>query len=187
MDELNRYIAEAIRVRRTIQVYSELFDSREAIDVLSNKSLEFTAILKRSMHDEVLISLSRLFDTNGYKTQTELFEYLSQRNLVLKYESLLDENLKALRNKTTELWSDIEVKDYRDFKLAHNDKSLLCGLKESIGHNVSFGSAKELVETSIQLVLGIMTKTGQTSISVNLNEKYENIGRKFIESIKYNK
>lgn len=184
MDEFNRYLSEAIRVRRTIQVYSEIFDCRESIDILSSKSIEFGAILKRSMHDEILISLARLFDTDAYESKNERHEYLSQRNLVLKYEDSLDEKLQKLRNKTSQLWSEVSVKKYRDFKLAHNDKVSLCGQSETIKHDVTFDSAKELVETSINLVLGLMAKNGITSVSSNLNYKYENVGSKFIESIK---
>lgn len=183
MNEFNKYLTEAIRVRRTIQVYSEIFDSRDAIDTLSEKSIEFTSILKRSMHDEILISLARLFDTDGYDTKNGKLEYLSQRNLILANESLLNEELIGIRNKTTEIWALVKIKNYRDFKLAHNDKEQLLGSKKAAKHNVSFESAVELVETSIRLILGLMAASGHSSINSNLNEKYEGVGAKFIASI----
>ncbi|WP_238107833.1 hypothetical protein [Shewanella metallivivens] len=86
MDEFNRYLAEAIRVRRSIQVYRELFDSEESVNVLSSKSLEVSVIIKRALHDEILLSLARLFDSQGYNNNKELLEYLSQRNLVLQHQ-----------------------------------------------------------------------------------------------------
>lgn len=164
-------------------MYSEVFDSRDAIDTLSDKSIEFTAIIKRSMHDEILMSISRLFDSDGYSTKNGNIEYLSQRNVILGHEHLLNEDLKALRAKTSKLWAEVEVKQYRDFKLAHNDKELLLGSKESVKHKVTFQSAIDLIETSMKLVLGIMVETGNTSVMSNLNEKYEGVGDSFIMSI----
>ena len=143
-------------------------------------------VIQRSMHDEILISLSRLFDTDGYENKRVSFEYLSQRNLVIKYENSLDESLKKLRNKTAKLWGNISIKDYRDCTLAHNDKDTICYSDDLITHNFSFESAKDLIETSIDLVLGLKAKNSQTNLSVILNNKYENVGYKFIESINKN-
>lgn len=184
MDEFNRYLTEAIRVRRSIQVYREIFDSEESVNILSSKSLEVSVIIKRAMHDEILLSLARLFDSEGYNNNKELLEYLSQRNLVLKHEGLLDEQLRGLRDKTANIWKHICVKEYRNVKLAHNDKTTLFTGTTSISHNVSFDSATELVDTSIELILGLMVKSGQCSVKANLNEIYENVGSKFIEAIK---
>ncbi|MGB6137071.1 MAG: hypothetical protein WBG74_10865 [Shewanella sp.] len=184
MDEFNRYLAEAIRVRRSIQVYRELFDSEESVNVLSSKSLEVSVIIKRALHDEILLSLARLFDSEGYNNNKELLEYLSQRNLVLQHQDLLDDKLRGLRDKTSKIWRHISVKDYRNMKLAHNDKTTLFTGTTSIRHNVSFDSATELVDTSVKLILGLMVKSGQCSVKVNLNEVYESEGLKFIEAIK---
>ncbi|EOX4844335.1 hypothetical protein J4H13_22715 [Vibrio alginolyticus] len=184
MDEFNRYLSEAIRIRRSIQVYSEIFDSRDAIETLSDKSIEFTAIIKRSMHDEILMSLARLFDTDGYNHKGNVLEYLSQRNLVLEHEQFLDENLNKLRHKTADIWQSLSVKTYRDIKLAHNDKATLFNREHSIRHNVTFASAIELIDTSITLVVGLMARSGQVSVKPNLEDIYENVGSKFIESIK---
>jgi len=184
MDDINRYLAEAIRIRRTIQVYSELFNSKEATEVLTEKALQISSIFKRSMHDEILISFSRLFDSNGYKIKGETEEYLSQINIVSKHEEKLSENAKALRARTSELWSQMEVKNYRDLKIAHNNKAILTGKVESISHNVSFDTAAELIDTSIQLMLELKSLLNEPSISVNLNEKYIGIGNEFIGLLK---
>jgi len=183
VNDLNRYLSEAIRVRRTIQVYSELFDFRESIDALSEKSIKFTHILKRSMHDEILISLARMFDSDGYKTNGEKIQYLSQRNLVLSNEEVLSEPLNKLREKTSELWKEVSLKNYRDNRLAHNGKDVMLACAEDPMHNVTFEAAAALVDTSIQLILGIMCAKGETSLASNLNEKYVGVGREFIEAL----
>lgn len=79
MEDLDRYIVELSRVRRAIQIYSELFDSSESVDVLSNFSGEVFGVIQRSMHDEIVMSLARLFDKEKYNDEKE---HLSQRNLV---------------------------------------------------------------------------------------------------------
>ena len=184
MDDINRYLAEAIRIRRTIQVYSELFNSEESTNVLTQKALQISAIFKRSMHDEILMSFSRLFDSNGYRIKGETEEYLSQINIISKHEEILTDDAVSLRKRTTELWEQMEIKNYRDLKIAHNNKAILTGKKESISHQVSFDTAVELIETSIKLMLELKSSLNELSISVNLNEKYSGIGNEFIGLLK---
>ncbi len=81
MDEFNRYLAEAIRVRRSIQVYCEMFDSEESVNILSSKSLEVSVIIKRAMHDEILLSLARLFDSEGYNNNKKITRVFVSKKL----------------------------------------------------------------------------------------------------------
>ena len=183
MHEIQSYIVEAMRVRRAIQVYSEFFDSEESIKALYHNSADVANVLRRSMHDEIIISLSRLFDSDKYKN----YEYLSQRNLTEKHISAMNPSLINLREKTEELRKKISIKDYRDFNLAHNDKSSLVGDVEKIKHKVSFNDVVELVETSIRLMLGLMVSiSGKESVDVwaNLNDKYTDKGTAFINRLR---
>lgn len=183
MHEIQRYVSEAMRVRRVVQIYFELYESQESIDLLMSASTEVCVAIRRSMHDEILISLARLFDGEKYNG----YEYLSQRNLVNNHISSMNLELTELRNKTSSLWKEIAVKEYRDFKVAHNDKNTIMGLSQEIKHNISFEKVVQLLETSIILVLKLQSSiTGKETIEVwsNLNDKCIGEGTKFVSKLK---
>jgi hypothetical protein len=187
MDDVKRYISEALRIRRTIQVFSEFFDSPDSVEILSNASLEVSFILKRSMHDELILSLSRLFDSESYKSQGSKFEYLSQRNLLEKYKDNINPEIQTLRDETAKLWNDSAIKYYRDFRVAHNDKALMIGQSQNIKHNVTFEVAATLVDTSICLMVKLQSSiSGQNDVSLyqNIDEKYVGKGKAFLSKLK---
>ena len=187
MEDINRYVSESMRVRRTIQVYSEFFDSREAIDILSEASIEVSAIIQRSLHDEIIISLARLFDTDSYTRSGITNEYLSQRNILEKYTDAITPEIQDLKDKTTKLRKEADIRNYRDLKIAHNIKDLMTGKMPNIKHNISFESAVNLVETSVSLMIKLMSSlsgNNQVSVYANIDEKYISKGKSFIDRLK---
>lgn len=186
MHDIEAYIAEATRVRRTIQIYSEFFDSQEPLDTLNNLSVEVTAVIRRSLHDEIIISLARLFDSDSYMFKKNKLEYLSQRNLSEKNITFIKPELKKLRDKTSELWNDISIKEYRNLKVAHNDKSTITG-NTPAKHNISYDKAVELVDTSIILMIKLMASiSGKANVEVwvNINDKKIGGGNIFISKLR---
>ncbi|PSU66964.1 hypothetical protein C9J22_20440 [Photobacterium phosphoreum] len=187
MNELDRYLVEINRVRKTVQVYIELFTSKESVDVLTNFSGDVFGCIQRSMHDEIVISLSRLFDGKGYKTKEGMHEYLSQRNLVLKYEGLLTERLINLRNETSQLWNHIDISLYRNLKIAHNDKAVIVSDQSIVRHNISTDKIVTLIDKSTELILGIkleISESQRVSIPISLDEKFEGKGIDLIQRLK---
>ncbi len=183
MDDIYRFIGEALRIRRTIQVFSELFESAESIDVLSKNSIEVAFILKRSMHDEILISLSRLYDSAFFKNGGVSIERLSQLNLLEKYSASVTAEISALRAETKRLWEEVSIKNYRDLRVAHNDKAILIGKSPPIKHNISFESAIMLSETSITLMIKLIVSisgNSQVPLQENIEEKYIGKGKAFV-------
>lgn len=186
MEDIDRYIIEAMRVRRCIVVYSELFESPDNISVLTKAAGQAFSVIQRSMHDDVVISLSRLFDTDCYKLRNKKLEYLSQRNIVLKYKDKLSDKAKELREKTQNLYNAIKIKNYRDLKIAHNDKPTLLGSNGLVKHDVTTNDVTLLIDTSIHLMIDIKSSLpGQSTVSVpvNLNDKYENAGNALVKAI----
>ncbi len=188
MDELDRFIAEIVRIRRCVQVYIELFTEKKSIDVLANVSSEIFATIQRSMHDEILISVSRLYDGKGFQYKGQIKENLSQLNLVSQHEKIITGagDLKKLRGKTIDLFEKISIKDYRDKKVAHNNKDTLVGNNETVKHNIDSDSIISLLETSLSLIIGIKAELEQkknVSVPVMINEKYEGKGRDLINKL----
>jgi len=182
MHELDRYIAEITRIRRTIQIYIELFTTKDSVNVLTKFSSNVFSVIQRSMHDEIVISLSRLYDGKGDKKR----ENLSQLNLVSKHENVLTEKLKKIRQETTNLLNLINIKSYRDTKVAHNNKDTLTGKNGVVKHNMNSEEIIVLLEKSLSLIIGIkaqLEKKDSVSIPVMLTETYENKGLQFIEKI----
>ena len=152
--------------------------------MLSNFSGEVFGVIQRSLHDEIVMSLARLFDKEKYNDEKE---HLSQRNLVLKYEVYLSEKLKTIRNETRELLEEINIKTYRHAKLAHNDKPTLLGTSPKIKHNITSIKVITLIEKSQELVLGLkaeILKTNLVSIKADISKKYVGFGFEFVNKIK---
>jgi hypothetical protein len=187
MDDIYRYISEALRIRRAIQVFSEFFENDTSIDALSKDPIEIGFMIQRSMHDEILISLTRLFDTDAYTRGKTTYEYLSQRNLLESYSSSITPEIAALREETAKLWADVSIRDYRDLRVAHNDKSILTGRSPPIKHNISFDSAKKLTETSMTLMIKLLASiTGKSEIPLRekIDEHYVGKGKAFISRLR---
>jgi hypothetical protein len=186
MNELDRFIAEIVRIRRCVQVYIELFTEEESIDVLTNVSGEVFAITQRSMHDEILISVSRLYDGKGFQYKGEMKENLSQINLVSQHKNILTEKLKNLREETRVLFEKLDIKDYRDEIVAHNNKDTLVGNNEIVKHNIDSDSLISLLDTSLSLIIGIKAELEQkqnVNVPDMINEKYEGIGKALINKL----
>ncbi|WP_330110177.1 hypothetical protein [Methylophaga thalassica] len=185
--DIDRYIVEAIRVRRSIQVYDELYCSHESVEILLDKAGRVFGVLQRALHDEIVISLSRLFDSLGYDTKGGRQDYLSQLNIVNANESILTENEQELRKRTAVLWEEIDIKSYRNLKIAHNDKESLVVPDKIVKHGVSTEKAKELVDVSIQLMICIkrnFTGSEEVSLPQNPNDKYEGYARELVGRLK---
>ena len=187
MEDIDRFIAEIIRIRRCIQVFVELFIEKESLKILTDVSSEVFAIMQRSMHDEILISLSRIYDGKNYRYKQEDRENLSQINLVSRYESFLTYDLKALRAETKGLVERISIKCYRDWKVAHNDKDTLLGKRGIIKHNIDSDAVISLLNVSLQLAIGIKAQVEQketVTVPVMITDVYEGKGKVLIEKLR---
>ena len=186
MEEIDRFIAEIVRIRRYVQIYIELFTENESINALENISSEVFGIIQKAMHDEILISLSRLYDGKGFEYKKEYRENLSQFNIVSQYEDVLTDTLNNLRAQTSDLFERINIKQYRDTKVAHNDKETLLGKNGIIKHNIDSKTVISLLETSLKLAIGIKSKVQQkenVSLPVMITECYEGKGKALIEKM----
>lgn len=174
MNEIDWFIYEITRLRRSVQVYTELFTEKVPVEVLTSVSSEVFAIMQRAMHDEILISVTRLY---GGK------DNLSQFYIVSKHKSLLTDELAQLRNQTGELFKRLDIKDYRDTKIAHNDRTIHPFGGEIVKHNIDSHTLISLLETSLKLIIDIKLLLGNNSLPVRVNEKYERKGKELIEKL----
>lgn len=187
MEEFDLYIIEATRVRRAVVVYSEMFASSDSVAELNKSASRAFSIIQRSMHDEILMSLSRLFDGSGYKSKGSNRAYLSQYNLVSKYDEFLDPKGQKLKAISSKLLSRLSFKSYRDLKVAHNDKETLLTANSSIKHEITSRKVLLLLDVTIQLMLNLKTtisKSDKISIPVNLNDKYDGVGTLVVNKMK---
>lgn len=141
MDKLDWFITEIVRIRRSVQVYIELFTEKEPIDILTNISSEVFAIVQRSMHDEILISVARLYEGK---------DNLSQFNLVSPHKNILNDDLNKLREETGTLLKKIDIKNYR-IKVAHNNTDT----DKIVKHNIDSETLILLLDTSLSLIIGL--------------------------------
>ncbi len=187
--ELKRFVVECVRIRRTLQVYREFFESNDSANILLNAQEDVAFIIKRAMHDEIIISISRLYDGYGYKTKAASFEYLSQINLIgtlLKKYNIPSKEMSPLRTKAKQILDEIDIKSYRDRVIAHNDKEILMG-EDSVKHKATFQKLIDLTETSTLLAIkpqSILQKNEQVEFWQDPNDKFIGKGKRFLERIK---
>ncbi len=187
MEDIDRYIIEAIRLRRAVVLYSELFEHKSSVSVLSDKAGMAFSIIQRSMHDEIIISLSRLFDTDFYEHKNQKFEYLSQRNIVQKYQDSLTDSAKMHRGQTASLKQEINIQDYRNLKVAHNDKPTLVSSDGSVKHGISSSKVLDLLDHSVQLMLCLkstLSNQAEVSVPVDLNNKFVGVGSELVAKLR---
>lgn len=165
-----------------MQVYHELYESQESVDQLNRRFGDLFSVFQKSLHDEILLSLRRLFDSAKYHGDDS--EYLSQRNLVEKYESHLSHDLVSLRQETSDLRKELNFKEYSDLKVAHNLKEQLVSPGTSVKHNLNYDKLTTLLEKSVSLICGIkasVLSTEEVAVPVDFNEKFEGKGAEFLE------
>lgn len=187
MNELDRYISEITRVQEYIYIYDEMFCSLQSRQVLQRLSPSVFVVFQKSLNSEILLSIARLFDSDGYKCGKGNIEYLSQRNLAEKYKKYIDEKAKEHREKTSSIWKELNIKNYRDIVLAHNDKASMLGDKEIPKHGVETDDIKKLLEASSNFIFEIRKslafENDETSLPIMPNGHRGGDGYKLIREL----
>ena len=152
MDELDRYLYEINRIQKNVNLYHDLFCEDENRQTLNKFNDHIFSVFQRSLNTEIILSVAKAFDTDGYEYRNEKHEYLSQYNLVKKYESHLNAVLIKLRNKTIDIRGKLDIKSYRDFFLTHNNKLVMLGKLEPPKHLIETDILLELLQASYDLI-----------------------------------
>ncbi|WP_226647314.1 hypothetical protein [Microbulbifer variabilis] len=190
MIDLDRFIVELDRLITAVHLYDELYCDDEAIKVVNSVSSQAFNIIRFSMHNDIVMSAAKLiYDGKGYKTKDQEYEYLSQYNLATKYEHFIDGELQTNRDRIRTLKESLNVKNYRDLVLAHNDKPTLTGESELPKHNLETTTLLELLQESRLLFFGIRLKLakeqGETSLAVSgCNVVRSGVGYNLVRKLK---
>jgi hypothetical protein len=190
MLDLDRFIIELDRLTTAVYFYDEIYGEEDTIRTLSALSSQAAGIIQHSLHNDIVMSLARLlFDGEAYKVSGNTYEYLSQYNLAKKYESYIDSDLQLHRDEIAKIKESINVKDYRNLILAHNDKATLTGQQDHPKHNLETTVLLKMLKESRLLFFGIRLKVakdqGETSLPVTDCNVYRNgVGANFLKNIK---
>lgn len=190
MLDLDKFIKELDRLTTVIHFYDEIYCDKDAVKVLSALSSQAASIIQLSLHNDIIMSVARLlFDGEAYKVSGNTYEFLSQYNLAKKYESYIDTDLQLHRDTIVEIKKSLNVKEYRDLILAHNDKATLTGKKDHPKHNIETTTLLEILHQSRCLFFGIRVKitieSGETSLpTTDCNIHRNGAGTSFIQNIK---
>lgn len=190
MLDLDRFIVELDRLISTVHFYDEVYCNDEGINAISSLSLEAAKIIQLSVHNDIVLSTARLlFDGKGFESSGTTYENLSLYNLVCNYEEHIDQELHEQRNKISQLKQKINVKEYRNLVIAHNDKATITGQNPAPKHQIETEILLDLLRESRSLLFGIRLKVakenGETSLPVNDGNVHRcGVGRKFVQRIK---
>ena len=183
ISDLDRFYQEIVRIERNTRIYDELYCGDKSYEILTEFAPEVFAVMQKALNDEIILSLSKAFDGMGMKN----FEYLSQRNLTGRYMDFISPELTALRDRTTNVWKELNIRDYRNTILAHNDRKTLIGESEAPKHSVETAKVLELLIASRSYISGIKINVfgGQQSVSipVNPNVNYQGYGSQFVNKL----
>lgn len=159
MLDLDRFIVELDRLITTAHFYGEVYCDDEAIKVISHLSSHAASIIQLSVHNDIIMSVARLlYDGNGYRNSDNSYEYLSQYNLATKYESYIDQELQVHRDRIERIKESLNIKEYRDLTLAHNDKATFIGENKFPKHNMEIHDLLKMLKESRALFFGIRIK-----------------------------
>ncbi|HAU4889824.1 AbiU2 domain-containing protein [Aeromonas hydrophila] len=171
MTDLDKFIIEVDRVIALVHFYDELYGSDETINVLNNLSPQGIQIIQRSLHDDIIMSIERLFDGNGYEQGGAKFEYLSLYNIVNSYQRFWDEDTNQQREKIGSIKNSMNIKNYRNLVLAHADKSVYVGSDQHPKHRMSTALLIELLRETRQLTFDmryrLMLEMGENTLPVS--------------------
>ena len=190
MLDLDRFIVELDRLITTAHFYDEVYCDDEAIKIISRLSNHAARIIQLSIHNDIIMSVARLlYDGNGYKSSGDTYEYLSQYNLAKKYEVHIDLELQGHRDRIGAIKGSLNIKDYRDLVLAHNDKATFTGESEFPKHKMEISDLLTMLKESRALFFGIRIKIAheqdEESIPVSgCNVHRNGVGYNFIRKIK---
>lgn len=189
MLDLDRFIVELDRLTTAVYFYDEIYGEQETIKILSGLSTEATRIIQRSLHNDIVMSLARLlYDGEHYKTSEATHEYLSQYNLAKKYAGYIDQELRSNRDEIAAIKKSLNVKDYRDLVLAHNDKATLTGESDHPKHKLETEVLLRILRLSRALFFGVRLKLakerGEQSLPITDGNVYRNgVGTNFLKNI----
>ncbi|MEP4545294.1 MAG: hypothetical protein ABJ000_03885 [Saccharospirillum sp.] len=190
MRDLDRFIVELDRLISTVHFYDEVYCNDEGVNAISSLSLEAAKIIQLSVHNDIVLSTSRLlFDGKGFESSGTTYENLSLYNLVCNYEEHIDQELHDQRKKISQLKQKINVKEYRNLVIAHNDKATITGQNPAPKHQIETEILLDLLRESRSLLYGIRLKVakenGETSLPVTDGNVHRcGVGRKFVQRIK---
>jgi len=192
MNELDRFLQEITRVQKQTHIYNEMFCSTASVDILNKISPSVFGAFQYSLNHEIILSIARLFDCEAYTNSKVNIEYLSQRNLSKKYSTHINEKAKKHKDNTTKIWKELNIKDYRDIVLAHNDKASMVGETQQPKHGVEIKSISELLNESINFIfeirLSVALENNETSLPIMPNVYRGGNGNTLIKKLKeYNK
>ncbi|TMN44299.1 hypothetical protein [Pseudoalteromonas sp. S2755] len=189
MLDIDRFIVELDRLTTAVYFYDEIYGEQETIKIISGLSSEATRIIQRSLHNDIVMSLARLlYDGENYKTSEATYEYLSQYHLAKKYASYIDHGLQNHRDEIAEIKASLNVKDYRDLVLAHNDKATLTGENDHPKHNLETEVLLRILRLSRTLFFGVRLKLakerGEQSLPITDGNVHRNgVGTNFLKNI----
>lgn len=190
MLDIDRFIVELDRLITTVHFYDEVYCNDEGVKAISSLSLDAAKIIQLSVHNDIVISTARLlFDGKDFKVSGNTYEYLSLYNLVSTYEKYVDRELQEFRDNILMLKSKINVQDYRNLVIAHNDKATITGQNPVPKHQIESQTLLELLRTSRSLLFGIRLKlaeeNGESSLPVTDGSVSRcGVGRKFVQRLK---
>lgn len=147
-DSIYKMLFIVADLRRNLEVYRGLFDSQEDAQILRNNFREIEATIRMSISTRLILAFAALF-VDGYKSCGD--ENLSFEALIKRSENKLTESTREMWKDFKKIIEEMNIKDFRNKRLAHFDYDVLMG-KKMIEASISSDKLDEVLHLAQDLL-----------------------------------
>ncbi|MDD5160466.1 MAG: hypothetical protein PHI47_10475 [Sulfuricurvum sp.] len=125
-DSIYKMLYIVADLRRDLEIYRGLFDSKENEQILKNNFREIEATIRVSISTRLILGVAALF-VDGRKSCGD--ENLSFKALLNRSENNLSDSTRKIWENIEKIIEQMKIKDFRNKRLAHFDYDVLMGKK----------------------------------------------------------
>lgn len=143
LKEFSRFNSYVVDVSREIQLFEQIYCSDDSAMLNQTKLADVFGIIQRSMFISILTRVAALFDSKACRGDKNL----SVAHLASTYEAYETQEVRDLRLALLEKYTLVQIKDFRNKLIAHNDLATVIG-DNSVSHNIKSGDLMDLMSTA---------------------------------------
>ncbi|PSW57927.1 hypothetical protein C0W54_21560 [Photobacterium kishitanii] len=162
--DLDYFIGKIDDLITEVHFYNDLYCNADSVNIMNRTSTNAFNIIQKAIHNNIIsLTVSYLYDADNHNKK----QNLSLRNIRLKYNDIMDDDLLDLINEIEKIKKEMEIKPYRNSVIGHADKKILTKECKHPKHNIKTDILIKLLTKSREIALGLRLKdakrTGKTS------------------------
>ncbi|WP_426214738.1 hypothetical protein [Pseudomonas sp. DWRC2-2] len=150
LNEISRYNSYISDIRREVQLYEQLYCFSASTDILNRNLTPVFSIIQKSMFISILTRISAVFDSKSFGSDNNLsLDFLEH-----KYREFASEALLSEFNELKGFYRKLNIKNYRNKLIAHNDLATVFG-ESSVSHTIKDGDIMSLLKSTHKFCINL--------------------------------